>query len=75
MPGPFPGMDPYLEHRAGWRGFHQPFITYTAEALEKMVLETYWDYLVSLHRPSHPERFEVWAFLRCGSGCRACACR
>jgi hypothetical protein len=25
MPSPFPGMDPYLEHPAGWQGFHTEF--------------------------------------------------
>ncbi len=28
MTSPFPGMDPYLEHPAYWRDFHQSFITY-----------------------------------------------
>jgi hypothetical protein len=27
MPGPFPGMDPYLEARAVWPTFHKPFLT------------------------------------------------
>src|SRR5947199_4548417 len=27
MPGPFPGMDPYLEARRFWKGFHGSLIT------------------------------------------------
>ena len=33
MPGPFPGMDPYLEDPILWPGVHQRFITYLADAL------------------------------------------
>jgi len=37
MPGPFPGMDPYLEHSALWPGVHQGFITYATEALNAIL--------------------------------------
>ena len=33
MPGPFPGMDPYLEHPALWPGVHQGLIYLINEAL------------------------------------------
>lgn len=33
MPGPFPGMDPYLERAGIWQGFHNSFIAYLNEAL------------------------------------------
>lgn len=33
MPGPFPGMDPYLEHPAGWPNFHHLYITFASVAL------------------------------------------
>lgn len=33
MPGPFPGMDPYLEDPAHWPDVHQRLITYIADIL------------------------------------------
>jgi hypothetical protein len=30
---PFSGMDPYLEHPAFWRDFHQNFLTYWRDCL------------------------------------------
>ena len=33
MPGPFPGMDPYLEDPILWPGVHQSLITYLRDAL------------------------------------------
>src|SRR5438105_4666488 len=33
MPSPFPGIDPYLETSAYWRGFHNMLITFIAQAL------------------------------------------
>lgn len=33
MPGPFPGMDPYLESSSYWRGLHSNLITYLTAAL------------------------------------------
>ena len=41
MPSPFPGMDPYLEDPARWPGFHHPFITFTASALNADLPEQY----------------------------------
>jgi hypothetical protein len=35
MPGPFPGMDPYLEHPARWPDLHQSLITYMREVLNE----------------------------------------
>jgi Protein of unknown function (DUF4058) len=37
MPGPFPGMDPYLEHPAGWPNFHHLFITFASVALNQVL--------------------------------------
>jgi len=37
MPGPFPGMDPYLEHPALWPGVHQGLITYMQAALNTIL--------------------------------------
>jgi hypothetical protein len=34
MPGPFPGMDPYLESGDLWQGFHNRFMTYACDALQ-----------------------------------------
>lgn len=34
MPGPFPGMDPYLEDPARWPDVHQSLITYIRDALQ-----------------------------------------
>ena len=33
MPGPFPGMDPYLESPALWRGVPQGLITFLNQTL------------------------------------------
>jgi hypothetical protein len=33
MPGPFPGMDPYLEDPAHWPDVHQRLITYIADTI------------------------------------------
>src|SRR5262249_42744226 len=41
MPGPFPGMDPYLEDPSRWPGFHHPFITFIASALNASLPERY----------------------------------
>ena len=37
MPGPLPGMDPYLEHPAGWPGLHNRLITALADHLAPAV--------------------------------------
>lgn len=41
MPGPFPGMDPYLEHPARWPGVHQGLITYIMSALNAVLPPRY----------------------------------
>lgn len=41
MPSPFPGMDPYLEHRAWWRGVHQRLIVYIADTLSEQLPQRY----------------------------------
>jgi hypothetical protein len=33
MPGPFPGIDPYIEAQGWWHDFHPSFITYCCDAL------------------------------------------
>jgi len=35
MPSPFPGVDPYLEAPGVWPGFHQRFITYLGELIQR----------------------------------------
>jgi hypothetical protein len=35
MPGPFPGMDPYIERVGVWQGFHNSFITFLNAALNR----------------------------------------
>ena len=37
MAGPFPGMDPYLEHPANWYDFHHTFIHACRGALRKLL--------------------------------------
>jgi hypothetical protein len=41
MPGPFPGVDPYLEHPVRWTGFHQGLITAIAWSLNAVLPERY----------------------------------
>src|SRR6478672_10599415 len=41
MPGPFPGMDPYLEHPARWPGMHQRLITNISNALNDLLPPPY----------------------------------
>src|SRR4051812_17315497 len=41
MPGPFPGMDPYLEAQGLWESFHAPLITNCAQALNQRMPEGY----------------------------------
>lgn len=41
MPGPFPGMDPYLEDPGEWPGVHQRLITYTADTLTAVLPPEY----------------------------------
>ncbi|HET6382327.1 MAG TPA: DUF4058 family protein [Armatimonadota bacterium] len=41
MPGPFPGMDPYLEHPALWPGAHQGLISLMWENLNEILPPPY----------------------------------
>ena len=41
MPGPFPGMDPYLEDPVLWPGIHQRLITYIADSLSESLPDRY----------------------------------
>jgi hypothetical protein len=41
MPSPFPGMDPYLEHPAGWRDVHNSLIVAIRDALIPLVVPRY----------------------------------
>lgn len=41
MPGPFPGMDPYLERPDLWPDVHQRLITYSADALQSQIRPRY----------------------------------
>jgi hypothetical protein len=42
MPSPFPGMNPYLEQKALWRGFHNTFLVYLRAALTPLVTPRYY---------------------------------
>jgi hypothetical protein len=37
MPSPFPGMDPYLESKRFWTGFHHLFISFIAENMNPLL--------------------------------------
>lgn len=39
---PFPGMDPYLEHPAHWRGVHSALVTYLCEDLQAVLPARYY---------------------------------
>lgn len=41
MPGPFPGMDPYLEQSGGWGDFHHEFISCLRGALALRLPDSY----------------------------------
>lgn len=41
MPGPFPGMDPYLESPDSWQGTHNKLITHVEEVLNAILPEPY----------------------------------
>lgn len=41
MPGPFPGMDAYLESPANWRNFHASYIVKLADALNATLPDDY----------------------------------
>ena len=40
MPGPFPGMDPWLENPALWKGFHDALVIKTVEILQPTLNES-----------------------------------
>ena len=42
MPGPFPGMDPYLERRNVWPDVYSAFIVATRDALAPQVAPAYY---------------------------------
>lgn len=41
MPGPFAGMDPYLEAQGLWESFHAALVTHCAEAINQRLPEGY----------------------------------
>ena len=41
MPGPFPGMDPYLEDPCNWQGYHNALISYLWSAILAILPEHY----------------------------------
>jgi hypothetical protein len=61
MPGPFPGMDPYLEDSAGWRNVHHGLITYAQAALNRLLPPQYVAsvderlYVVQTERSIYPD--------------------
>jgi hypothetical protein len=42
MPSPFPGMDPYLEHPEIFPDFHDRFVTYLSDAIQRELPEPYY---------------------------------
>src|SRR4051794_41108288 len=61
MPGPFPGMDPYLEDPAFWSDFHAAFLTYLRDAINDRLPDNYearMDEKVSLVELS-PDRIKL----------------
>ncbi len=42
MPSPFPGMDPYLEDPAFWKGFHTTFLVYLRKGLRARLPKGYY---------------------------------
>ena len=42
MPSPFPGMDPYLEDPAFWKGFHTTFLVYLRKGLRARLPQGYY---------------------------------
>jgi len=61
MPGPFPGMDPYLERRDLWPDVHQSLITYSRDALQPQIRPRYHArigerlYVIPPHRSIYPD--------------------
>ncbi|MDQ2732671.1 MAG: DUF4058 family protein [Armatimonadota bacterium] len=61
MPGPFPGMDPYLESPILWPGVHQRVITYLSDALNERMPSHYFAnigervYVVEPNRSIYPD--------------------
>jgi hypothetical protein len=41
MPSPFPGVDPYVELMADWVGFHNAFMVYSSEQLNRVLPRQY----------------------------------
>src|SRR4051812_36191314 len=41
MPGPFPGIDPYIESQGYWPDFHARLITYCCDALNDQLPGSY----------------------------------
>lgn len=61
MPGPFPGMDPYLENPNSWQGTHNKLITHLEETLNAILRPQYhYDYLVCLNRSDRRNECQVW---------------
>ena len=65
MPGPFPGMDPYLEEPILWPGFHQFFVTYLSDKINGLLpsryvaaieVRTYFDDPARIVPPAHVSR-------------------
>src|SRR5688572_22820383 len=59
MPSPFPGMDPYLEHPATWRGVHLETIAALRDALQPLVRPRYYVAVEVRVDEIGPEQFEL----------------
>jgi len=62
MPSPFPGMNPYLEQKTVWRGFHDRLVTALSDAIAPQVSPHFIveieEYLF-IHEPSAQERLRI----------------
>ena len=62
MPGPFPGMDPYLESPSSWQGTHNALIVHVAETLNSILPVPYAatiEMRCFIGRPDSPIRPDV----------------
>lgn len=62
MPSPFPGMDPYLEHRFIWPSLHHRLITAIADELSVQLSDGYYvdiEQRVYISEPEEPDSFRI----------------
>jgi hypothetical protein len=64
MPGPFPGVDPYLEDQGYWEEFHTIFLTWTQGTLAERVPDAYEvrieERLSLIYTPQSDPQRSIW---------------